>query len=354
MRPDTLKLKRPFGYALLWTTLFLALLFVALELFLRAAPVQPYLVGLNPSLGGRHLQMEEQLARLERYANQVGQVDCIFLGSSLVWLGFNPATFEAAFYKQSGQDIHCFNLGVETLPANAASALAEVVVAKYRPWLLIYGTSARDYAISPEVEDSRVVLETPWLRYQLGERGPLPWLLGNSLVLRYLRELGGLIRFDEKAWNHWRNEDVSQGFLAKTMPPQEIHFQAAARDAARWLQPYSILPANLDGLARIAQQEAGGSEVVVIEMPVSLDYVDYFAHGQVDYNRFVAQVGGRIAATEATFLSPAPGLIPDEGWWDKSHMNVIGADIFSAWLAGRIVALLEAGELVPLELGGVE
>jgi hypothetical protein len=349
MKPDTLKLKRPFGRTLLLTLFFLAFMFLALELLLRAAPVQSYLIGLNPSLGGRHLQMEEQLARLERYANEVGQVDCIFLGSSLVWLGFNPATFEEAFFAETGQAIHCFNLGVETLPANAASALAEVVVEKYHPWLFLYGTSARDYAISPEEEDSRVVLDTPWLRYQLGERGPLPWLLGNSLALRYLGELSGLIRFDEEAWTHLRsNEDSSRGFLAKTRPPEEVHFQAAARDAARWLQPYEIVPANLDGLAHIAQQEGAGSQVVVIEMPVSEAYAAYFEQGQADYDRFVRRVGETLTAEQSLFIRAAPGLIPDDGWWDRSHMNEIGANLFSEWLAGRIADLIAAGELEAL------
>lgn len=348
MKPDTLKLKRPFGRILLLTLFFLGLMFLALELLLRAAPVQPYLVGLIPSLGGRHLQMEEQLARLQRYSNRVGQVDCIFLGSSLVWLGFNPETFEDAFLEQTGQQIHFFNLGVETLPANAASALAERVVAQYHPWLLIYGTSARDYTISPDDEESRVVWETPWLRYQLGQRGPLPWLLGNSFALRYLRELSGLIRFDEEAWGHLRNEDRSQGFLAKTTPPQEVHFQAAARDAARWLQPYEMVPANLAGLAHIAQQEAEGSQVLILEMPVSEAYMAYFEAGQADYDRFVRRVGETLAAEESLFLRAEPELIPAEGWWDRSHMNAVGADIFSEWLAGRIADLLAAGELEPL------
>jgi hypothetical protein len=29
-------------------------------------------------------------------------------------------------------------------------------------------------------------------------------------------------------------------------------------------------------------------------------------------------------------------MIPDDGWVDYSHLNVDGADVFSAWLGGQI------------------
>jgi hypothetical protein len=355
MKPETLRLKRSFSRVPLFTALLLALLFVALELFLRATPVQPYLVGLNPSLGGRHLQMEEQLAHLERYANRVGHVDCIFLGSSLVWMGINPAAFEDAFFARTGETIHCYNLGVVTLPANAASALAEVITTKYHPWLLLYGTSARDYAISQETEDNQAIMDTPWLRYELGDRTPWTWLVSNSFSLRYMRDLVGLARFDEKTWTDFRNdEDVTRGFEPRQATAHEEHVRAAALDAANWLQPFEILQTNLDGLDHIVKSEQSGNQVVVIEMPVSEAYVAYFTQGQADYDRFITEVSAVLAAKEVPFIRARPGLILDEGWWDRSHMNEIGAKIFSEWLAGKIVELVETGVLEPHEPGGME
>jgi hypothetical protein len=72
MKSDTLKSKWPFGRTLLFIALFLSALFGALELAVHADPVQTCLAGVNPSLGGRLLQMEGQLARLERFANKEG------------------------------------------------------------------------------------------------------------------------------------------------------------------------------------------------------------------------------------------------------------------------------------------
>jgi hypothetical protein len=348
-KPTTLCLKRPFGLTLLYALLCLPLFFGAVELFLRVDALQPYLARLVPSLGGRHLQMEEQLARLESFATAEGYVDCIFLGSSLVWLGFDPPVFEAAYADATGQDIHCFNLGIEALPANAASLIAEVVVEKYQPALLIYGTSARDYAIDTSDENSRVVFDTPALQYQLGRRTPWNSLVSNSYVLRYISRLGDLLRFDETAWSNLRTGiNTSQGFLAKTGTAEEVHFQAALRDAARWFQPYKIHPVNLDALTAIARQKQNGSQVLVVEMPVSDEYFAYMQQGKKDYDRFVSQASDRLAAADTVFLrSTDEQIIPDEGWWDRSHMNKTGADIFSQWLANKIANLALAGEMHP-------
>lgn len=324
-------------------------MFVALELLLRATAVHSYLIGLNPSLGGRHLQMEDQLARLERFAQKEGHVDCIFLGSSLVWMGFNPVTFEDAFFAETGQKIRCFNLGIGTLPVIAASALAELVIEKYQPWLLMYGTSARAYAIGPNAEDNTVILDTPWLQHQLGRRTPWTWLMSNSYALRYMRELSGLIRFDETAWTHLRNdEDITRGFFPRTEVVNEDHLRAAAMDAAQWLQPYEVLQVNLDSLTNIANQDRGTSQIIVVEMPVREDYFNDFTNGEADYARFVNLVSDTLAAKETLFLRATMGQIPDEGWWDKTHMNLIGADIYSQWLAEKIAGLIADGKLAPL------
>jgi hypothetical protein len=344
--PPTLRLKRPVELTLVFALLLLPLFFGALELFLRVDALQPYIVRLIPSLGGRHLQMEEQLGRLERFAATEGHVDCIFLGSSLVWLGFDPPVFETAYADATGHNIRCFNLGIEALPTSAANPIAQFVLQKYHPWLLIYGTSARDYAIDTGDEDSRVIFETPGLQYQLGKRTPWNWLVSNSYVVRYMSRLGDLLRFDEDALQYLRSSSaISQGFLGKTVPPQEVHFQAAARDAARFFRPYEVRPVNVEALGAIARQRHNGSQVVVVEMPVSAAYFAYMEQGKKDYDRFVSQVSDTLSAEGTIFLRSSPDLIPDAGWWDRSHMNMRGADIFSQWLAKKIADLVAAGEI---------
>lgn len=340
-----MKLKWPFGLTALFTLLALLMLFGGLECLLRIDHLHPYLIRLIPSLGGRHLQMEEQLARLEEMVAVDGHVDCVMLGSSLVWLGFDPPVFEDAYKQAAGQDVHCFDLGIETLPANAASLIARVVVQRYHPRLLIYGTSARDYAIDISDENSRVVYDTPWLQYQAGKQTPWNSFVSNSYAFRYMGRLGDLLKFDEGTWTDLRSAPAT-GFLGKTGAALPVHFEAAARDAARWFRPYEIRPVNLDALSEIAGLKQGTTDVIVVEMPVSDGYFAYMEKGKEDYDRFIQAVSERLAADDTIFLrSMTDNPIPASGWWDKSHMNKTGADKFSQWLAQQIADLVRAGKI---------
>lgn len=342
MRNRTLSLKRPFGQTMVLALAFLFILVSLLELSLRANPVQTYLYGVVPSLGSRHHQLELQLARLDKFVATQGSIDCVVMGSSLVWLGVNPSVFEESYEQESGQEIHCFNFGIETLPASAAGLLAELIIERYSPKLLIYGTSARDYAVDYEAEDTRVILDTPWLQYQLGQFSVQGWLYTNSFTLRYLPFLRSLFMLDTESLRELRHEfaanknDLS-GFLAKQRPAQEVHFQAGAKDAAKWLKHYKVRQENLSGLEKLLEQRGNGTQIVVVEMPVPSVYYDYFGQGKTDYDRFVNSIEPLVKSNNLPFLqAPTSQLIPEEGWWDKSHMNAVGAEIYSRWLGEQI------------------
>lgn len=338
MPNKTLSLKQPFGRTLGLSLIFLLMLIGLLEVSLHANPLQPYLDRSVPSLGSRHHQLESQLARLEKLVASEGSIDCIVMGSSLVWLGVKPSTFEESFRQETGQNIRCFNLGIETLPAGAAGPLAEFIVERYQPKLLIYGTSARDYGVDYEAEDTKVILDTPWLQYQLGQPSIQGWLFTHYFTLRYLPFLRSQVMLDTESLRETQSEigDLS-GFLAKYRPAQEVHVQAAAKDAAQWLKHYEVRQENLSGLEHILGQQRNGTQIVVVEMPVSSTYYDYFGKGKTDYDRFVNSVEPLVRSRNVPFLrAPDEQLIPEEGWWNRSHMNVVGAEIYSNWLGEQI------------------
>jgi hypothetical protein len=343
----TFRCMKPFG-ATLWTSaIILVVLVFALELGLRAEPLQQFLGRMIPNLGSRHLQMEEQFARLNRFAAAEGEVDCVFLGSSLVWLGINPPTFEEVFELETVKPIRCFNFGIEALPTNAAADLAEVIVRDYHPSLLIYGTSARDYAIGRDEEESRVVSDTPWLQDRLGRKTARSWLVMNSYTVRYVKEMSRLLLLERHSWNSLSQPDISQGFLGKTTEARREHYEAAARDAATWLRPYEIQEENLQSLSTILRQREKGVAIIVVEMPVYSQYFDYFENGKEDYTRFVTLLT-RVAGSEDAILlrAPAYNMIPEDGWWDRSHLNQHGAEAFTQWLAKHVAHLSVAGEIM--------
>lgn len=348
-KSSTFKAVKHLGTGFWLTATLLFALFLSLEVVLRADPLQPFLARMIPNLGSRHLQLEEQFARLARFAGTKGQVDCIFLGSSLVWLGLNPSTFEEAYERETGQQIRCFNFGVEALPANAAADLAEVLISDYHPRLLIYGTSARDYAIGRTQEESRAVSDTPWLQEKLGQKTATSWVVTNSYLVRYVKEISRLLRLERHSWNSLSQPDLSQGFLGKTTEATREHYEAAARDAARWLRPYEIQRENLQGLITILHQREKGIAVIVVEMPVNSQYSAYFENGRGDYTRFVTQLTRVAVAEDAILLrAPADDVIPEDGWWDRSHLNQLGAEAFSQWMANEVSQLENMGEIRPL------
>ncbi len=123
----------------------------------------------GPRIGSRHRQFEIQVARLEKLVREGEPIDCIFLGNSMVWLGVDPLVVNQSFKDKTGQEIHCFNFGVSALPASSAGQIAPMLVKKFYPKVLIYGTIARDYAFPSDAEDAYVVSDTTWLRYPNGE-----------------------------------------------------------------------------------------------------------------------------------------------------------------------------------------
>jgi hypothetical protein len=160
---DSFAAQKPNWQILRLTLILLVGYFVLGELFFRLDFVQTGLTG--PRIGSQHRQFEIQLARLDKLVREGEPIDCIFLGNSMIWLGVDPLVTNQVFESRTGQSIHCFNFGVSALPASSAGQIATMLVEKYHPSLLIYGTFARDYAVPADAEDAYVVSDTPWLKY---------------------------------------------------------------------------------------------------------------------------------------------------------------------------------------------
>ena len=343
-RGSTLHMRWPLGQTLGLALIFIVLTGIALELFARTEFSRSNLP--VPGLGSSHHQLELQVARLELLVEQNEPVDCLFLGSSLVWLGFNPEAFAEAYKQQTGQDIHCFNFGIETLPANGAGALAKILVKDYRPKLFIYGVSARDYAVTREAEDSTVILDTPWVRYRTGIFSVKGWLFTHSYLYRQLQNIRSLLYLDLGILqsNVGSSFYDLHGSLPKRDVAKEVNIKAADENALRWLYEYEIQPENVRGLEQVIEQNGSDVHLIVVEMPVQQSYFGYFANGKQDYDQFINMVSSLMTINEVPFLQASSEQnIPADGWWDKSHLNMQGASAFSQWL-GREIGKVLLGE----------
>lgn len=312
--------------------IFLSLIFTA-ECVARIPFARQWLEA--PDLGSRHRQFEIQVGRLDRILDKEGSIDCIFLGSSLVWLGVKPDVVMQAVKAATGETLSCFNFGISALPASGAGVLAQILVRDYHPKFLIYGTSARDYAIPREAEDASVILDSPWIQFRTGHPSVQGWLYNYSYFYRYKESLHGLLRFDKRVIH--AASDRSLGFLAKTRPIKKANIAVAERNMHKWLYDYKVLPENLMGLRQVVKQRDHGVHVIVIDMPLKSSYFGFFKNGKQDFNKYLGSVGRILASSHTTFwMASDLSLIPDDGWWDYSHLNLQGAKLFSAWLGHKM------------------
>jgi hypothetical protein len=286
---QTLRLSAPFGQTLALAGAILLLLIATSEAALRLPAVQERLSA--PSLGNRHRLLEIQLHHLRAFARQEGHVHCIVLGNSMVWLDFDPSAFARAYREATGQDMRCYNFGIDGLPASAAGALAEIVVREFRPAVLIYGTDARDYAVPRDAPDAVAILDMPWLRYRHGDFSPEGWLYDHSYLYGYRLHLRHLLRFNytsalprpsevQMAARHgFAAYETVGSFVASPPDPGDQSGQLPAYFSL--LRDYQLRPDNLAGLAGVLQQ-VRWTRLVVTAMPVPITYYAFFGNGRHD------------------------------------------------------------------------
>jgi hypothetical protein len=340
----SLVLQKP-NLRVLWLTLvFLAGFLLLGEFFFRLDAVQDRLTGLR--IGSRHHQFEIQLGRLDKLVREGTPVDCIFLGNSMVWLGVDPLVVNQSFQEKTGQEIHCFNFGVSALPASSAGQIASMLVERYHPKVLLYGTFARDYSIPADAEDAAVVTDTPWLRYQNGDFNLRGWLYNTSRFVQYKGHLRDFM-FNTYWEDVFPPKDVPLYQAYGLDPKYDIRTDVRTspdfdskdnRDPVNWLGHFEIRPENVEGLEKIVEQSDRGVQVIVIEMPFYDETaMEFFPNGKQDYESYVRQVDAITASRQVPFWrvdEQAP--ISPENWWDYFHLNLQGVNIFSEWLGGRL------------------
>lgn len=353
MSERTLDLQRPFGQTFLLALLPLALLLIGAELLMRQPIVQAHLTA--PKLNSRHRQFEVQWHRLENLAHAGVPIECIALGNSMLWRGFDPEAVQRGYYQQTGSDLRCFNFGVDALSPASAGALAHILVETYQPQLFIFGTDARDFAVPRQDDDTTVILDMPWVRYRTGHFNLKGWVVESSYLYRYRHHLSDMMRLffqdavrqgpDEPAKQFGFDSDDAVGdFVTRPPDPQDDSYHV--QYYFRLLSDYAIQPENLAGLEELVALQENDVSIVVVEMPVPSSYFAFFGAPAVDYQVFINSVATTAIVYKVPFWqSTHHDLIPDTGWVDYSHLNSQGAVLFSEWLGEQLGQAVNAGEL---------
>ena len=346
LKPVTLQIKKPFGKNI-WTVLLLLTILVGiaewttrLESF--QAPLTP------PKMTSRHYQLGHKLTLLDAEIGANGSIDCIMVGSSMVDVGFDPDSFQDSYRENTGQEVRCYNFGIDASSAASTAALVQILVEDYHPRLLIFGTDARDYAIPSDDRDPAVILDTTWVRYRQGHFSLEGWLTENSYLYRYRQHIGRLVRFklEDTLWsetqlnfpiapNGFTQISKVSTYIHEPPDPQDTSFEVTYYTSI--FSSYQIFEENLKSLQRITNYNNSNTQVIIVEMPVSDGLYYFFGNGEDDYNRYISQVSEMADLHHVLFLrTESLDFIPDDGWSDYSHLNVTGAGVFSHWLGEQV------------------
>jgi hypothetical protein len=236
---------------------------------------------------------------------------------------------------------------VDGLTAVGAGVISRVLVEKYQPQILIYGTEPRDFTYPSDALENTIIIDSPWIQHQLGKSNLLGWLFEHSYLIRYqepIREALHLQFYRElRRYQDWQDAakwgylEIPEARVSVTKPPNQNTDTNYVKIYSELLSIYRMYPESLVGLEQVVSQQKNGAQVLVLEMPVAPGYVDFFPNGSKDYETFIKQVSDYLKSKDVPFLRPQLNVsIPIDGWTDYNHLNKQGTMLFSEWLGMKV------------------
>jgi hypothetical protein len=352
-KSPSIQITRPFGGVLLRAVVVLIILLALLEGAARTSWVQNRLE--VTSLGNYHYQFEIKWFHLQRYVDAHNGVDVLFLGSSLVNSGVKPEAVNQAWVEKTGlPPLRIFNFGVEGLTIEPNSVVAQLLIETYHPKLIVFGTEIRDYAANNGTETAEAFLSDPWVQYRLGVFSLRGWLAEHSSAYRYF-----LAYRNWMAWDFAENQSqvvnrtdmlTADGYDVENRVAEDPYHPPDPSDPedakvfatfAGFVMAESRLE-NLEALFKLGAETS--TTILVVEMPVTPQFFDYFETGEQAHINFVETISDRVAAAGSYFL-PAldESQLPENARSDRVHLSKFGATVFSEYLGFWLADLAEQG-----------
>ncbi len=350
----SLKIERPLGGVLLRAVLVVLVVLAAAEGLARTSWVQHHLE--SPSLGNYHYQFEIKWFQLQRYAAAHDGVDVILLGSSLVNSGIQPEAVNQSWAAHTGEKpLRIYNFGVEGFTIEPNSYVARLLVETYHPQVIVFGTEIRDYADNNGVEVAENFLSDPWVQYQQGSFSLSGWLTTHSAAYRYFLAFRNWMRWDfSENYNLIQTRtgkltedgyDVENRTVEGALPAPD----PADPEDAEAFETFADFKFSTDRLAMLksllglARKDV---QVVIVEMPVSPTFYQYFEDGEGQHQAFLNSMSATVNAGEGIFLPAFPEEdLPPNSRSDRVHLNKTGAVYFSEQLGVWLAELYNQGQL---------
>jgi hypothetical protein len=336
---SALQLSYPFGQTLVLALLMLALLVGSLEAVSRLSVVAAHLPA--PSTGGSRTDFDIKLNILDAQQRTHHPVDCLFMGSSILQYGADPRVFERAYLARTGQTLHCFNFSLSALTPSDVPVLAEFLIERYHPRLLVYGLSVREFSTRIEIRHKNDSVVSEWMKYRQGEFSLQGWLIDQVQAYRFYLALDNWMTPDFSAQleddrQTEQKETTYGGYRPREhifVVPDDLQQLRARQSLGQEIGPEALT--RFEELVRL-QARFPDTALILVEVPVNpVLYVALF--DERTYHDLIGSVEATTQSQGVIFLRDTnfPPL-PAEAWYDEVHLNTTGAEIFSTWLGDQI------------------
>lgn len=278
---------------------------------------------------------ERQVLALERG----GGASVMFVGSSVVDVSIDPSEMR----RMEDRPLYNASTGAASL-AMISTWTRLLATPKLRPDVAVVGIISRE--LNPNDPEQRR------LDRQFAAAPAVRELVGNETLAqkfeRNAQQLSALVRYralvrqpkyvlqmlglKEAASGEYgalvAPDGQYRGFLNREYPDPATLRRLFAQGA---LSRFDVGPAQLESLRRLLTHLAGHVErVIVVNMPVTSDYVDAHPNGEDDYRRATEALEGASDAAGARFVDM--GVWPAVYFADPAHLNARGSERITSML----------------------
>lgn len=305
------------------------LLIAEVGLRLVSGSLRPPVVWENPEADAKWRQMSTLAGS--------GGASTVFIGSSLVGVGFDPSRVSAPDDERPAYNAALLSsaLGQQRL------WLEHFVLPLLRPSTVVIGVSGRELNANDATLDlaDALMLQAGEVRHALGTESLVEradrWLRRLSYLARYrevLREPTEL--FDRGP----RTPEAAITDLGLTTAALDLEFTPFDRERLERygrIQYYELSELRLQQLRTMVESlTARGIEVVIVNMPVTAEAVAIYPRGPVDLEEYSARLEALAAEAGAAYLPT--GVWPTSLFADEWHVNGRGTAELTTMLAASI------------------
>lgn len=286
----------------------------------------------SPSVYSTYPELGVKFQRLKEKSN----VNCIFFGSSMVDADLTPKILEESLFQSKGFPLNCFNMGFSGSTVETSGVVA-TTLANWQPLnLVIFGLSPIDMNVN--AVKTRPIAQMPVFEYYNG-RPSFEGLMFNKFHLPWYFVALPQLRNDkfiaeQSSWDHTLDEDG----VRRTEKIGEILKGEQEID----LKKFSINAVDMNVFqSTISRLKAQGIQVIVVEMPVHPDFFPYLVEGGAsEYQKeFILPIQGFLDKNGIPFIQTqqvVENLMDDSDWYNRNHLNINGAEKFTAFIAQKI------------------